>query len=753
MSLSINQNVLSVNTYGTIAKNSSRLEKSIQKLSSGLRINSAADDAAGLAISEKMRRQVRGLNRAVLNAQDGISMVQTAEGALNETHSILQRMRELASQSANDTLTSNDRLEIQKEVNQLRDEINRISTSTEFNTKRLLDGSQTALISASSDSVEGVVAGSISGIGTDYDVSIALLAGGVSQMHRSQIFTLNDGSGKLADGGTQLQSIAQFYDANGVFVLDTPQSLNLHGNGDDSQVILDGQMTLDNLAADLQNALVSKSGLAIDSSRSAVINTVQSKVAGVGGYLELVSGFVGDLGEFSFASDQKVMDALGFSVQREAVNSQVEVMAKDGFGNTRTVRTDGSTAKGLLNGIDVNFTSQSAQIAGTKGLELGLKVSTAQTFSISAGGGTVDVTIVTGGWTMGGIATSINRQIEAEINNGETLQGLSASVVDGEIRIAYEKPASAAVTIGSSLKLVNATGNADLLGFVDGEFSGFVDAKKDQTYARWGFSSNVSTASYGLTDGDAVTIDVSDGQQNFTITIMTAHGITSGSTADMVLFTDFQASVNDLLDTNNVEVRLDQVGGAMAFTALRVGKENMDNAANITSMVTLNNFAANSSSMLQEEFGLSAGTSKGSGDTNFKMHVVDRQAQFQIGADQGQTMKINIANMGAKALGVDNLDLTNVDGANAAMSKLNTAIDRVSSERSKLGSYNNRLEYSINNLRNTYSNLTASESRIRDADIAIEMIEFTRNQIVQQSGTAMLAQANMVPQGVLQLLK
>jgi flagellin len=150
--------------------------------------------------------------------------------------------------------------------------------------------------------------------------------------------------------------------------------------------------------------------------------------------------------------------------------------------------------------------------------------------------------------------------------------------------------------------------------------------------------------------------------------------------------------------------------------------------------------------------GLSEGTAKGSGDKNFVLRVVNSQPQFQIGADQGQTMNISIGNMSAQALGVDNIDLTTVKGANEAMGVLNKAIDRVSSERSKLGSFQNRLQYSINNLRNTHSNLTAAESRIRDADIAMEMIEFTRNQIMQQSGTAMLAQANMVPQGVLQLL-
>ncbi len=755
MSLSINQNVLSVSTYGTLAKTSSRLEKSIQKLSSGMRINSAADDAAGLAISEKMRRQIRGLNRATLNAQDGISMIQTAEGALNETHSILQRMRELATQSSNDTLTSNDRLEIQKEVNQLRDEINRISTSTEFNTKRLLDGSQTALISASSDSVKGVVAGAISGTASDYDVSIALLAGGVSEMQRTQIFTLNDGAGTLADGGTQLQSIAQFYDANGVFVLDTPQTLNVHGNTKDTTIVLDGQMTLDNLAADLQNAFVSNSGLSIDSSRTGVVNTVQSKIAGVGGYIEMVSGFVGDQGSINFASDQRVMDALGISTQREAVNSQVEVVARDGFGNSRTVRTEGQTALGLLNGIDVKFDSQSAQIAGTKGLEEGIKFTSDQTFKISVGGATLSVAIsadTTNGWTMEGIARAINAEVDNQIGAEPGLTGFDASVVDGEIRLSYQKPASAAVGIGNSIKIISATTSAASIGFIDGSYSGFVDGDKNQNEVVWGFSRYINTASYGFGDALAVTMDISDGIGTETITVFSSLGVARSTVSDMILFTNFQADVNRLLDAATVAIRVDQVGGSMAFTSLKVGTENMDNAKNITSMVTLTSFTNNTSSMFADRFGLSAGTSKGSGDTNFKMHVVDRQAQFQIGADQGQTMKVNIANMGAEALGVDNLDLTSISGANDAMGKLNKAIDSVSSERSKLGAYQNRLEYAINNLRNTHSNLTASESRIRDADIAMEMIEFTRNQIVQQSGTAMLAQANMVPQGVLQLL-
>ncbi|OIQ60530.1 flagellin [Neomoorella thermoacetica] len=137
----INHNIAALNTYRQLSSVNSAASKSLEKLSSGLRINRAGDDAAGLAISEKMRGQIRGLDMASKNAQDGISLIQTAEGALNETHSILQRMRELAVQSSNDTATDADRAEIQKEISQLKSEIDRIANTTEFNTKKLLNGS------------------------------------------------------------------------------------------------------------------------------------------------------------------------------------------------------------------------------------------------------------------------------------------------------------------------------------------------------------------------------------------------------------------------------------------------------------------------------------------------------------------------------------------------------------------------------------------------------------------------------------
>ena len=137
----INHNLGAINAQRNMGINSGAAAKSMEKLSSGLRINRAGDDAAGLSISEKMRAQIRGLDQASTNAEDGISMIQTAEGALTETHSILQRMRELSVQSANDTNVSTDRAAIQAEMDELTKEVDRIATTTEFNTQKLLDGS------------------------------------------------------------------------------------------------------------------------------------------------------------------------------------------------------------------------------------------------------------------------------------------------------------------------------------------------------------------------------------------------------------------------------------------------------------------------------------------------------------------------------------------------------------------------------------------------------------------------------------
>jgi flagellin len=188
----INHNLMAMNTHRQLAINQSNASKSMEKLSSGFRINRAGDDAAGLAISEKMRGQIRGLKQAQRNAQDGISLIQTAEGALNETHAILQRMRELATQAATDTNTVADREEIQKEIDQLAEEITRIANNTEFNTQRLLNGGITSTkfhigANTGQDITIGIQAMDAHSLGVARDFFEASLAGGAQNIENLQV--------------------------------------------------------------------------------------------------------------------------------------------------------------------------------------------------------------------------------------------------------------------------------------------------------------------------------------------------------------------------------------------------------------------------------------------------------------------------------------------------------------------------------------------------------------------------------------
>lgn len=193
----INNNIMALNAHRQLVANQTSMARSMERLSSGLRINRAGDDAAGLAISEKMRGQIRGLKQAQRNAQDSISLIQTAEGALNETHSILQRIRELAVQAANDTNTQDDRAEIQKEVDQLLDEIDRIASTTEFNSKKLLNGNASGV---------GVVAGQDKVVAAYLDGDNAVTGQfklNVTTAGQAQVYALGANATKAGGGAVQ----------------------------------------------------------------------------------------------------------------------------------------------------------------------------------------------------------------------------------------------------------------------------------------------------------------------------------------------------------------------------------------------------------------------------------------------------------------------------------------------------------------------------------------------------------------------
>lgn len=321
----INHNIAALNTYNQLSTNSTNSSKSLQKLSSGLQINKAGDDAAGLAISEKMRGQIRGLDQAAKNAQDGISLIQTAEGALNETTAILQRMRELAVQAGNDTLAAEDRAAITTEINQLISEIDGISQRTQFNGANLLDGTFGVKLDADNSTVavgtNGVTAIDIAGAAASTTYTIAAAAGEV---------ILDDGKGNtqtllLTEGTAGTLN----FDKLGVKI--TLNDAWTYTGLDEGEIITTDQQEQNiqiganegqTLALTLGNMSVAGLGLAVDVSDSvaagasitnieAAINKVSTERANLGAYQNRLEHTINNLNTSSenlSAAESRIRD-------------------------------------------------------------------------------------------------------------------------------------------------------------------------------------------------------------------------------------------------------------------------------------------------------------------------------------------------------------------------------------------------------------------------------------------------------------
>ncbi|NLI79694.1 MAG: hypothetical protein GX442_25025 [Candidatus Riflebacteria bacterium] len=731
----INSYSLSFRALDSLTQTSSRLEKSLEKLSSGLRINSAADDPTGLGVAERLRMQARGLYQARMNSQNGVSMLQAADTAMESTHAILQTMRERAQEALDGTLTAEDRLQLQSEINRLRDDLNEIAWNTEFNTLKLLDGSRNGVVTSSSPGVKGILTGIPEASG-QYLVSIALVSPGTSQIQQTQTFT-NKSTGALAQGTTTLQSIAQFYDGAN-FLLDIPATVTVSRNGETSSFTIDGSTTLGTLASSFQAALRRDSGPDIAGSTALYVGTAMTGLANVGGYVELVSGQLGTAGEFSVVADTSVLQALGLTTTRNAKGSTVNLTLQDLFGNMSTVQTSSDRAVGLLDGVDVQFASQAAQIAGTRGLSTGLNMA-ATALTISAGGTTLNVNIAAGNWTLEGLARRINSQTTA-------VTTLSTSVVDGELRMTY--------TGGPDFKITAATANNNL-GITVGTYSGYLETVHNTAAETLGFSRYYASTTTGVLAGSTAVFTITDGAgATVAITAFNTIGSAAIATPDMQTFAAFQATANAVLTIASVQVQVDQVGMSFAFTSKLVGTYTPSSGASVPSYLAANVAGTDAAlqAPLQYQFGLYAGNDYGTGDKNFSLFVVKTNSAFQLGSNAGQALSLDIGTMSAEALGLGTLDVTSTAGAERAMARIDQAIDRVSAERGKVGALQNRLTSAITSLTEQRTNALDAEARIRDVDMAAEIIEFTRNSVFLESGTAVLAQANLFPGNVMRLL-
>ena len=564
----IQHNIMAMNAYRNYANNTSALSKNLEKLSSGYKINRAGDDAAGLAISEKMRAQITGLDKAQDNAKDGISLVQTAEGALTEVHDMLNRMYELAEQSANGTFEdSTDRSQLQKEVKQLKDEINRIADSANFNGIKLLDGSL-----AGGSQVDNVAMDATTAVKGIYTTASATDTGALGKLTVGDIgktldytVTWKDSSGK-----EQTTTVSLTYQGDGTGAVSANNKNNYFTDANGNKYYLDASGTGGKLvASQVQNSILA--GLKADKT----------------------------------------------------------------FSENFDIATDGNK---------LQFTSKLEGSAGAQIVGIGVS----ETTSLTAG-----------------FAAAMAGDVARTQEPYDSMQKFDAS------------------------KLTVANGAAQGIT---------LEQIKSNIFELDGHKFLVAT---GLTNDQIKALG-----------------------NDVTIISLASTGAPDNADAKQIAAEISRVTGMETKV--------------YDASVTKANIAETDIVFTKD-----------------KLSLTGNSLTLQIGdtSDSYNQLTVAIKDCHTAAIGIEDLDIGNQVDANAALNVIKDSINYISDVRGTLGATQNRLDHTINNLSVMQENIQDAESTIRDTDVADEMMAYTKNNILIQSAQAMLAQANQVPQGVLQLLQ
>ena len=653
----INHNISAINSLRTLQGTNNGLSANLKKLSSGLRINSAADDAAGLAVSEKMRGQISGLQQAERNAQDGISMIQTGEGVLDSTHSILQRMRLLAVQAANDSYTSYDRRRIQEEMTLLIDEIDRIADYTEFNRKKLMNG--TTIGHANPGDVRTLTA-DVTGIVVNADYSITVLAAGAPcRIH---------GNRNLTDGPDS-DNIVNLRDIGVIGV----QELHVVVNGNTHVLDLEEEDTLQDVVYKINS-----SGI-----------PVKAGLDAEGNDLTLTSTHSGPKFNISFGTDP---DGLAMRL-------------------------------GLHGGVNGTLTSRER--------------------AYDSQGNTLDFPIFRSGTHTIISITNITQQAMFPTAPG---------------------------------KISDPGGYTRSLGVFVSESRKFTDRELARPI-------NSTTPEIGRPlwpdidgDGNPDPVDLTNSGLLKGLTIHVDEEIDFG----VLQQTRFNHTANDYSLITGTPIPGDPSDpNSPDFTAYWPNEAGLDILGD--GVIRYGDYYARD--LIDPLVATPDGFEWGRGDTfsltTTRLSVRDSRQIYHVGANEGQIVITDFGNMTSENLGLSwtyrsagvhhdgktitlsgsrtqnlrqYLSVQTQADAERAITTIDNAMDKVSRKRSELGAYQSALEKTIYYLSIASENTQASESRIRDVDMAKEMTEFTKNQVLMQSGTAMLAQANQKPQSILRLL-
>lgn len=862
MALTVNSNIASLNAQRNLNGSSSALSTSLERLSSGSKINSAKDDAAGLQISNRLSSQINGLGVAVKNANDGISIAQTAEGAMQESSNLLQRMRDLALQAANGSNSDSERSALQQEFSALSGELTRIAETTSFGGKKLLDGSMGNTSFQIGSNANETVSFGLSG------VSAAALKGSFSSAKVAGSDELNMAAsvtGKAISNsteGTSGQPIS--ITSSGAFPATVGADTTININGKDIDLLtaddLAGVVTKINAETDVTGVTASEENGSLKLTSSSEFQISDAEAIGfsnpVAGDYIAVTGRASVTATDAFTGGITAGDTISLttaSYGTEVISLDVADSLDDIVTRINDVTKDSGVTASNVDGKLKLEAKEDIVVAGTNVGNLGIAAATYEAANVgqaklestftAASGDDVDTklgdltsstSITLNGTQISLLVGDDGADVAARINNADigikaeadgatgnlTFTSSSKITVDGEptgLAALGLTKGSTQVATGNAEELVTfaaPTSTEKLLingkelsisaGDTDESIRDKINALgagvtaelvKGDTELRLSSANGIS-----ITGSDAAltTLGLSNTGGAVSVKAPTVSGGTGGA---VTLTGDASIRLNgetiDLLDGSSLDdvaarinLSSDDTGVTAEITNGRLKLSSSDGSsikledATAGSLNKLGLTAGNTTAKLQEatsinlngtEVKLAAGSDMNAvasaintASTGVSASVNENGGLDLFSGEESFTVSDGAGGTGLAALGltdvagthtgvvvessISNLDITSAEGAQQAISVLDGAMQQIDSERAKLGAVQNRFESTISNLQNISENASAARSRVMDTDYAAESANLAKNQILQQAGTAMLAQANQLPQAVLSLL-
>ena len=794
MAMVVKNNMTAINTLNTLNKNSSALSKSLQKVSSGMKINSAADDASGYAISERMRVQIRSLDQANQNTQNGSSMMKVAEGAVSSTVEILKTLKEKAVNAANDSNTDSDRQTIQKELDQSIDQINDNANVT-FNGKYLVDGSKNSLGKATYTALSNQNLSE----DTKADTKLTKLearSGDSLEIHDTDKVTVSYVQGgktystTFQVGDKTLQDIfaaAEDIDKNNqIFATNDNDAVKAAGGAQGISSASAESKAIEYLKGQLANGTDAAGNIVAKSNAGANGGTAGGNIADSTGAADLATKGFADGNGFAYGAGDLYNNVVNADKELAKAESAMGEYTAGGANNKGTAGTLGAA----LEKAGIAWDGKAATL-DTSDMEAKLKAA----YEVPTNAGLKE-------------AVAAYREDVADFDTAKN--NMTNSVK------AYEDATKQLDALEKQQKVNTAQAGADALrGALETAMGAGIDSatkiayKKDVTFAdaTGAIDAGTAVAATDKTDTNAAAMKAEFAKALDTI----ANNVLSGKFDDAKgkkalgdLLKEYKGGANGtdqivpdtafdsyITSLKSVKDAKDAVG--TAADALKAAQENVVSKFTAPALMTGSNVGVNSADEVVttasgqnaititannagiggQISGLNISVSDAQGNVKKSANAAldafeetvraqnksdDNAISLQVGAKANQSIKVGLTDMRAEALGLQGADgtklnISNQAKANAAINVLDNAIQKALDQQTTIGSVESRLEYTSTNLTTASENVQASESTIRDADMAKEMTNYTKNNVLLQAAQSMLAQANQSSSNVLSLLQ